>query len=89
MMREIRTAPIIFIYPVNKQYKKLLAYDKVTIDFTDQALNKIATKALEKNIGARALRAILEDLMLDIMFELPDTSHRHYQITEELVSMAT
>ena len=54
-----------------KQYKKLLAMDEVDLQFTSDALDIIAGKALEKKTGARALRAILEDIMLDIMYEIP------------------
>lgn len=54
-----------------KQYKKLLALDEVDLEFTDDALVAIADKAMEKKTGARALRAILEDIMLDIMYEIP------------------
>lgn len=54
-----------------KQYKKLLQLDEVLLDFEDGALEAIAEKALEKKTGARALRAIIEDFMLDIMYEIP------------------
>lgn len=54
-----------------KQYRKLLAMDEVELIFDDGALEAIAEKALERDTGARALRAIIEDLMLDIMYEIP------------------
>ena len=54
-----------------KQYQKLLALDEVKLDFTEDALSAIARKAMEKDTGARALRAIIEDFMLDIMYEIP------------------
>lgn len=54
-----------------KQYQKLLAMDEVDLQFAPDALEAIAEKALEKKTGARALRAILEDFMLDIMYEIP------------------
>ncbi|WP_026513545.1 ATP-dependent Clp protease ATP-binding subunit ClpX [Butyrivibrio sp. LB2008] len=54
-----------------KQYQKLLALDEVDLRFDDSALEAIAEKALEKETGARALRAIIEDFMLDIMYEIP------------------
>ena len=54
-----------------KQYQELLALDEVDLQFTPDALEAIAEKALVKKTGARALRAILEDLMLDIMYEIP------------------
>lgn len=54
-----------------KQYQKLLMLDEVSLEFDDGALEAIARKALEKKTGARALRAIIEEFMLDIMFEIP------------------
>ncbi len=54
-----------------KQYQKLLAMDEVKLVFEDDALHAIAAKAKEKKVGARALRAIIEDFMLDIMYEIP------------------
>lgn len=54
-----------------KQYQKLLALDEVQLDFEEEALRTIAKKAMEKKTGARALRAIIEDFMLDIMYEIP------------------
>ena len=54
-----------------EQYKKLLELDEVKLEFEDDALEAIAEKALEKKTGARALRAIIEDFMLDIMYEIP------------------
>ncbi|MDO5424431.1 MAG: ATP-dependent Clp protease ATP-binding subunit ClpX [Eubacteriales bacterium] len=54
-----------------KQYQKLLAMDEVQLEFDDDALESIATKAMEKKTGARALRAIIEEFMLDIMYEIP------------------
>ena len=54
-----------------KQYQKLLELDEVKLEFDDSALDAIADKALEKKTGARALRSIIEDYMLDIMYEIP------------------
>ncbi len=54
-----------------KQYQKLLALDEVQLEFEEDALRDIARKAREKDVGARALRAIIEDFMLDIMYEIP------------------
>ena len=56
---------------ITKQYKKLLAMDEVKLEFDDGALHAIAAKAKEKKVGARALRAIIEEFMLDIMYEIP------------------
>ena len=57
-----------------KQYRKLLAMDEVNLNFDDDALEWIAEQALKKDTGARALRAIIEEFMLDIMFEIPKDS---------------
>lgn len=54
-----------------RQYQKLLAMDEVELTFDDEALEAIAERALEKKTGARALRAIIEEFMLDIMYEIP------------------
>ena len=54
-----------------KQYQKLLSYDEVDLKFDDDALRTIAEEAKGRELGARALRSILEDLMLDIMYEIP------------------
>ena len=69
-----------------KQYQKLLALDEVQLVFEDGALEAIAEKALEKKTGARALRAIIEDFMLDIMYEIPkDDSIGQVTITQEYI----
>ena len=54
-----------------KQYQKLLELDEVKLEFDDSALEAIAKKAMEKDTGARALRSIIEEFMLDIMYEIP------------------
>ena len=54
-----------------KQYKKLMEYDDVDLEFTDDALSAIADKAIERNIGARGLRAVMEGLLTKIMYEIP------------------
>ena len=64
ILREPRNA-------ILKQYQKLLALDEVKLEFEEYALHAIAAKAMEKHTGARALRAILEEYMLDIMYEIP------------------
>ena len=69
-----------------KQYQKLLALDEVKLDFNDGALEAIAEKAMEKDTGARALRAIIEEFMLDIMYEIPkDDSIGEVTITEAYI----
>lgn len=70
-----------------KQYKKLLALDEVDLQFDDSAYEAIAEKALEKNTGARALRAIIEEFMLDIMYQIPrDDSIGRVIITGDYVN---
>jgi ATP-dependent Clp protease ATP-binding subunit ClpX len=54
-----------------KQYQKLLMLDEVSLEFDEGAFEAIAEKAMEKKTGARALRAIIEEFMLDIMYEIP------------------
>ena len=54
-----------------KQYQKLLEYDEVKLSFDDDALHSIAKKAMDKGVGARGLRSIIEEFMLDIMYEIP------------------
>jgi ATP-dependent Clp protease ATP-binding subunit ClpX len=69
-----------------KQYQRLLEMDEVDLMFTPEALEAIAEKALEKKTGARALRAILEDFMLDIMYEIPkDDNIGRVVITREYI----
>ena len=69
-----------------RQYQKLLAMDEVKLEFEEAALHAIAGKAKEKKVGARALRAILEELMLDIMYEIPkDDNIGIVTITKEYI----
>jgi ATP-dependent Clp protease ATP-binding subunit ClpX len=70
-----------------KQYQKLLRMDEVDLVFNDDALHMIAKKASEKKIGARALRAIIEEYMLDIMYQIPkDDMIGRVTITGEYIS---
>ncbi len=69
-----------------KQYQKLLALDEVKLEFEEEALHAIAKQAKEKKVGARALRAIIEDFMLDIMYEIPkDDNIGKVIITKEYI----
>lgn len=69
-----------------KQYQKLLELDEVKLDFTDDALEAIADKAMERDTGARALRSIIEEFMLDIMYEIPkDDNIGRVTITREYI----
>lgn len=70
-----------------RQYQKLLELDEVKLEFTEGALRTIAKKAIEKKTGARALRAIIEEFMLDIMYEIPkDDNIGTVKITEEYIN---
>ncbi len=69
-----------------KQYQALFSLDKVELRFEDEAVEAIAKKAYDRKIGARGLRSILEDIMMDIMFEIPsDSSIKEYVVTKEMV----
>ena len=69
-----------------KQYQKLLELDEVKLEFTDDALEAIADKAMERDTGARALRSIIEEFMLDIMYEIPkDDNIGRVTITKEYI----
>jgi len=69
-----------------RQYQELFAMEGAKLEFTDEAVRAIAEKAHEKDVGARGLRAIVEDLMLDIMYELPDQPPgMHYVVTKDVV----
>jgi ATP-dependent Clp protease ATP-binding subunit ClpX len=69
-----------------KQYGKLLALDGVDIKFTKDAIVAIAKEAIKRKTGARALRSIVEETMLDIMYEAPsNSSMKHIEITKDLI----
>jgi ATP-dependent Clp protease ATP-binding subunit ClpX len=69
-----------------KQYQKLLSLDNVRLKFTDSALSAIARKAVQRKTGARGLRSILEEIMLDVMYEIPSQKGiRDCLITEDTV----
>ena len=64
-----------------KQYKKLFEMDEINLTFDDDALDYIVDKAIEFKLGARGLRSISEDIMIDAMFELPSTNEKELRIT--------
>jgi len=68
-----------------KQYIKLFEMDDVTLKFEKTALKELARLAIERKTGARGLRSILEDIMLDIMFNLPDYKNKTVTITKDVV----
>ena len=70
-----------------KQYKKLFEMDNVKLEFTDEALNAIASKAIERKTGARGLRSIIEEVMTEIMFDIPsDEAIEKVVITESTIN---
>ena len=70
-----------------KQYKKLLSLDETALTFEPEALKAIAAKAIERNTGARGLRSIIEDIMIDVMFDVPsDEEIKEVVITEDSVT---
>ena len=79
----------ILVEPKNslvKQYKKLFELDGVQLDFKEDALAAIAKKSLERKTGARGLRAIMEDTMMDLMYEIPsDNTTKECVITKDAV----
>ena len=68
-----------------KQYQQLFLMDDVELEFEEDALLEIAKKAIVRKTGARGLRSILEEIMLDIMFDLPDYNGKTITITKEVV----
>ncbi len=69
-----------------KQYKKFFQLENCELEFTEGALRLVAQKALKRDTGARALRSVMEELMLDLMYHLPDQPNRGlFTITEEVV----
>ncbi len=68
-----------------KQYKKLFSIDNVELTFEDDALKTIASKSIKRKTGARGLRAILEENMIDIMYELPEYDGYEVVITKEVI----
>ncbi|MDQ7038231.1 MAG: ATP-dependent Clp protease ATP-binding subunit ClpX [Aquificota bacterium] len=76
----------ILVEPKNalvKQYKKLLSFDGVDLEFTEGALREIAREAIRRKTGARGLRAIMEEIMTDVMFEIPSLGNVKKVIVDE------
>ncbi len=69
-----------------KQYQKLFGMENCQLEFTEEALSAIARRAMGKETGARGLRSIIEDVMLDVMFDLPDNAGSSYVINERNVA---
>ena len=78
----------ILVEPKNaivRQYQRFFELEGSTVEFTECALTAIAERALKRETGARALRAVCEEVMLNIMFDLPDQPAGHYVVTEDVV----
>ena len=70
-----------------KQYQKLFEFENVRLKFADDALDAIAALAMERKVGARGLRMILEELMLDLMYYIPSYKKvRDFTVTREMVT---
>jgi len=71
-----------------RQYKRFFEIEETELEFTAGSLKAIAQKALKRDVGARALRAVVENLMLDLMYDLPEhkESDAIYEITEEMIT---
>ena len=70
-----------------KQYQRLFEFENVRLKFTDDAMEAIAAMALERKVGARGLRMIIEDLMLDLMYYVPSNKKlREFLVTKEMVA---
>ena len=86
---KVVTQQLILLEPKNsliKQYKRLFEFENVKLIFKDEAVLEIAKKAINKKTGARGLRSILEDVMLDIMYELPEYKDQTVTITKDVVN---
>lgn len=80
ILTEPRNAPV-------RQYKKLMEMDNVDLEFDEKALRAVAKKAIERKTGARSLKGIIEDTMLDIMFDIPRSDEkRKVTITEDCIN---
>ncbi len=74
-----------------RQYQKFFEIENTQLEFTVEAFREIAKKAMKRDVGARALRAVVEELMLDIMYDLPEQKEEHetYEITADMVTGKT
>jgi len=69
-----------------KQYQRLFEFENVRLKFSDEALKAISRQAMARKVGARGLRMILEELMLDLMYHLPSQKKvKEFEVTREMV----
>src|SRR6266700_3276655 len=90
VLAELTQAPLVSILTttrnaLTKQYAKLLAMEGVELEFSQDALHELAALAIKKGTGARALRSLLEKLMLDVMFDVPSSEITGIKITRQVV----
>ena len=71
-----------------KQYQRFFQMENAALTFTDEALQAIARKGMKRDVGARALRSVVEEIMLNLMYDLPEQKdeHNNYEITAEMVN---
>jgi ATP-dependent Clp protease ATP-binding subunit ClpX len=80
ILTEPKNAPV-------KQYQKLMEMDNVQLEFDEEALRAVAKKAIERKTGARSLKGIIEDTMLDVMFDIPRSDDtRRVTITADCIN---
>ncbi|MEL7237470.1 MAG: ATP-dependent Clp protease ATP-binding subunit ClpX [Planctomycetota bacterium] len=85
---DVDTLVNILVEPKNaivRQYERFFDLEGSTVEFTEEALTAIAERALRRETGARALRAVCEEVMLDVMYDLPDQPSGHYVVTADVV----
>jgi ATP-dependent Clp protease ATP-binding subunit ClpX len=71
---------------ITKQYQRLFEFENVKLTFSPEALSGIALEAMNRKVGARGLRMILEELMLDLMYQLPSQKKlKEFEVTREMV----
>jgi len=71
---------------ITKQYQRLFEFENVRLKFAEESLHSIAREALARKVGARGLRMILEELMLDLMYHLPSQKRiKDFEVTREMV----
>ena len=83
-----KTLKMILTEPKNavlKQYQCLLNMDGVELEFEPDAVDLIASEAIKRKTGARALRSIVEEMMLDVMYDVPSKDIKHYTVTADMV----
>ncbi|MEL6133020.1 MAG: ATP-dependent Clp protease ATP-binding subunit ClpX [Bacteroidota bacterium] len=79
----------ILVEPKNsiiRQYKKMFELEGKTLTFDDEVLDTVVQRAIDLKLGARGLRSIIEAIMLDLMFEMPDSDETHYHITHDIAN---